>query len=532
MVLFSLLVAIPTGYGQRIQLRRKTIQDDSALVEVSNRSDPMLKSRWPSVLRKEYLSRSPLARRTWGPSQREEQRRIVSRPRLAEVIKSREFPSLESEWQSMSVEQDTAALFQVYEQLPDRQFRDVPHATFGNVDSLPVAVRQSQADQQLFFYLANASPWRLRVHLQLDQSVSKETVKEIESLLQSKSKFTSSPDNHKGLIVELAAYDLVGGTAAAFGPIESYTFEYLDDVASDLRKRVFALQVKLQQAQQAKSLPMLSNPEFVASDSVNGPIDGWEIGQQPTSRFKLLNDLKKQTSPAIQKNDPTVSSDLNQVQSYLQVRSVAEETTWVRSQPIKPTETGRLSISVWLRIPDGDGTDVPEIRMAIDGRTPTQEYYRFGAVGRESAESSVSLAGQWKQFAVHFEDLPDSLTDLRIGFDVVGEGVVDIGPVELFDRWFDNGEAKAVTQLLASADAMLRQPAQFDRCRRLLEEHWAVFLDDHFSLTPVVKNAQQPVPMFKPSADAAANVAEATVDKTKDAKQKHAPSKAGPSLNR
>ena len=441
----------------------------------------------------------------------------------------------------MTVGHDTAEIFQVYEQLPDRQFVDIPHAIYENLETLPVAVRQSQAGQRLFFYLANATPWRLRVHLQLTEEVSKETVEKIDSLLNTKTKFVSPPSDAKKLTVELAPYDLVGGSADRLGLVESYTFEYLDDVASELRKRVFALQVKLQQAQQAKPLNMLSNPRFLAHKSTGDLIDGWEIGQQTPSRFKLLREpagrvsaskLTKRvgTSPAV-KNQPATQktsqalSNVKPVESYLQVHSVAEETTWVRSQPIKPTETGRLSISVWMRVP-GDAKEVPGIRMAIDGRTLDQEYYRFGAVGRNPSDSLASVEGRWKRFAVHFDDLPSSLTDLRIGFDVVGKGVVDIGRVELFDRWYDNSEARSITQLLASADAMLRQPAQFDRCRRLLSERWAVFLDENFSLKPLPKNTPQPVPMFRPK------VADASADKSNDLRQNNDASKAGKSLNR
>ena len=539
-VLVGLFVEIPVTCGQRIQLRREAQQDESLQGEGVYRFDSAFNSRWFNGRgRLKNQSRSLFPRRSLLSSQRVEQRRGVSQPRLAEAIKSRDYPELlEQDWQSMTVDHDTPGTFRVFEQLPDRHFSDVPHGTFDNLESLPVAVRQSQADQRLFFYLANASPWRLRIHLQLTKSVSKQTAEKIESLLHTKTEFVNSPDDARRLTVELAPYDLVGGSAEMLGPIESYTFEYLDDVASDLRKRVFALQVKLQQAQQAKSLNMLSNPEFLASESTSGPIDGWEIGQQSTLRFKLLNDsedkirdpksAEKVTSsqPVVKQNDQ-VNGNVNPVESYLQVHSVAEETTWVRSQPIYPTETGRLSISVWLRVP-ADTKKVPEIRMAIDGRTPDKEYYRFGVVGREpvgrdQADSLGSVEGRWKRFAVHFDDLPSSLNDLRIGFDVVGEGVVDIGRVELFDRWYDNSEAKAITQLLASADAMLRQPVQFDRCRRLLAEHWAVFLDDHFSLKPIPKNTPQSVPMFKPK------VADASADKPQ---KNNGTSKAGKSLNR
>jgi len=216
-----------------------------------------------------------------------------------------------------------------------------------------------------------------------------------------------------------------------------------------------------------------------------------------------------QTSLASKPDDDQTSQsasvNVKRMKSHLQIHSSTEQTTWIRSQPIALTETGRLSISVWLRIPlKADeslaANQTPDIRIAIDGRTPTNDYYRFGVVGQEPDNSLASLKDSWKRFVVHFDELPKDLTDLRIGFDVVGEGLIHVGQVELFDRWFDNSEAKAITQLLASADAMLQHPAQFDRCRRLLEEPWAMFLDDHFSLTPTPKTAQKPVPMFGPKA--------------------------------
>jgi len=523
---FVLLVDVRIARGQRIQLRRGGLNGESIQDEGIYQFDSAVNSRWSngSGLFKNH-SRWSFTRRTLQSTHRGEQRRMVSRPRLAEVIKSRDYPELlEQDWHLMTVGHGTAQIFRVYEQLPDRQFIDVPHATFGNSESLPVAVRQSQTEQQLFLYLANATPWRLRVHLQLNENVSKQTVKQINSLLNTKTKFVSSPDDPKRLTVELAPYDLVGGSAEMLGPIESYKFEYLDDVASELRKRVFALQVKLQQAQQAKPLNILSNPRFLARKSNGRPIDGWEVGQQPPLRFKLIDDFGEQRSAS---KGQAGASGGKLVESYLQVHSVAEETTWVRSQPIKPTETGRLSISVWMRVPAAT-KEVPGIRMVIDGRTFDREYYRFGAVGRNQTDSLVAVEGRWKRFAVHFDDVPSSLTDLRIGFDVVGEGVVDIGRVELFDRWYDKSEAKSITQLLASADAMLRQPAQFDRCRRLLTERWAVFLDEHFSLKPIPKNTPQPVPMFRPKvADASAGRTDAN-----ELKQNDDASKAGKSLNR
>lgn len=520
-VLASVVLQSSATHGQRIRL-----QSESFHPEVLDSGTGALRSsRWRvNQMLKKSQSR-PFARRPMLPLQRLESGRVVDRPRLAEVIKARDSIRLvDGDWQAMAFEQNTAGLFEGYGQLPDRQFSDVPHAKYTNLESLPIAVRQSQADEQFYFYLANATPWRVRVRLRLTADVSDEAIASIRSMSQVKFDSAVDANNAKVLMVDLSPYDLAGGSAMSLGAIKSYTFEYLDDVASDLRKQVFALQVKLQQAQQVGAIGTLTNPEFRSSEADMFPIQGWEIGQQPQARFQLRDDSAELgDQSAIKQIDQLADTSAKRLQSYLQLHSTADEVTWIRSQPITATETGRLSISVWLRLPSG-ADKVPEVRMAVDGQTPNGEYYRFGVVGRQQSDSLASLGPKWKRFAVHFDDLPNEMTDLRIGFDFVGEGKVDVGHVELFDRWFDKSDAKAITQLLASADAMLRQPAQFDRCRRLLQENWAMFLDDHFQLKSVPKNAQQPVPMFRPK------VAQAPVKKKP--KPENDQPKAGQSLNR
>ncbi len=547
----TLLANAATTYGQRVPFQKDTIQnesipDESAQPPDFNRLELAFESRWltgSELIKKQ--PHSPLDRRGLLPLSQSKHRSTVAHPRLAEAIKSREllfFPK--GHWWAIAFQHHCAGLLRSSDQLSDHLFSDVPHSTFKNVDSLPVAVRHSQGDQQLFFYFANASPWRMQVHLRFAEEISKQTIDNIKSLLRTKLKFVSNLDDTKALTVVLDPYEISGGSVEALGPIKSYTFEYLNDVASELRKRVFGLQVKLQQAQRAKPLRSLSNPEFLVGQLATGAIEGWEIGQQPASRFRCLNELRPVTDSA-NKNpshaqeslvDPSVvrqstKTNAKSMKSYLQINSLAEETTWIRSQPVTPTETGRLSVSVWLRISlkkgEVNGTrDPPDIRIAIDGRTPTSDYYRFGVVGKEPTGSLVSPRDTWKRFVVHFEDLPINLTDLRIGFDTVGEGTVDIGQVELFDRWFDDSDAKTITQLLASADAMLQHPEQFDRCRRLLEEPWAMFLDDHFPLKPMQKNTPQPVPMFRPK------VAQALSSNQKTDKPTKIDSKAGQALNR
>ena len=529
LALISLLVPSSSVHGQQRQINNGLFQNKSGQREgFSTRRDSVLNSRGSARrIQRRSQPYPALARRRLFAVRRSESEQVADHPRLAEVIKSRDSLRLvEGDWQAMTFEHYNAGVLQDFGRLSDRQFRDVPHVAFPNLESLPLAVRQSQAGQQLYFYLANASPWRLRVRMQLSADASEETIKSIKSSFQNKYDLTSKAVDDKEIIVDVAPYDLIGRSARTSGLVESYSFEYLDDVASEMRKRVFALQVKLQQAQQAGALRILSNPKFLANESrkSNGqPIPGWETGQQTPSRFQLFSNI---VTPKANTEQQYKSADTNEklMGTYLQIRSTADEVTWIRSQSITPTETGRLSISVWLRVlgeASAETDSLPEVRMAIDGQTPSDDYYRFGVVGAESADSPISLGGRWKRFAVHFDELPSNLMDLRIGFDVVGRGVVQVSQVELYDRWFDNGDAKRITQLLASADAMLRNPAHFDRCRRLLAEPWAVFLDNHFLLKPVARSAQQPVPMFR-----------LKMTEAKISKQKNGAAKVGQSLKR
>ena len=105
------------------------------------------------------------------------------------------------------------------------------------------------------------------------------------------------------------------------------------------------------------------------------------------------------------------------------------------------------------------------------------------------------MDAKWKRFAVHFDDLPvDGLSNVRVGFDLMGPGEVEVDHVQVFDRWFDENDAKAVTQMLASTGPLLSKPEKFDSCRRLLDGYWTRFLDHYISTTPEPV-ASQPTPI-------------------------------------
>ena len=109
--------------------------------------------------------------------------------------------------------------------------------------------------------------------------------------------------------------------------------------------------------------------------------------------------------------------------------------------------------------------------MAIEGQTRSSTYYRFGAIGALAPDSGVNqIDNQWRRFAVHFDDLPaEDLIDLRVGFDLMGAGEVLIDNVRVYDRWLDDKDTTAMTQLLASAVELLSRPDGFESCRRIVD---------------------------------------------------------------
>lgn len=92
-----------------------------------------------------------------------------------------------------------------------------------------------------------------------------------------------------------------------------------------------------------------------------------------------------------------------------------------------------------------------------------------------------------------FDDLPqDSSGSVRIGFDMMGPGKVWIDEVQIYDRWLDEKDLKAMTQIFASVGPMMRQQENFDQVRRFLNGYWPLFLREYFDESlPVVGQQEQ-----------------------------------------
>ncbi len=387
---------------------------------------------------------------------------------------------------SQGQENGLQELISVFRQLPGRRFQNVPLAESNLTvahSTLPVIVRQSTVAGRTWFYVVNASPWATKVTIAVAEFAANSNI-QFDSLSSLPMKVTREKGEWQ-IQFEMEPLSLAGGFSSQSCNLRDYQFQLPDNVADRLRKQIYVLQAKLTKATNVEPLPVIKNSDFESNGQPS--LGGWEIGQQAAENIQV--NLQ--------------SGSTGQVS--LQMKNTGQEPVWVRSNLITSTGTGRISVSVWLRTDNPD--QQPPLRLAIEGTLDDSNYYRFGSVGALSPDLQTNqISRQWQRFAVHFDDLPlERLTNLRIGFDLMGPGEVQLDNVEVYDRWFDERDAKAITQRLASCGPLLANPLMVESCRLLLEGYWLRFLDEQFEEQNEAVIAAPQTPIESPAGEADAD---------------------------
>ena len=136
-----------------------------------------------------------------------------------------------------------------------------------------------------------------------------------------------------------------------------------------------------------------------------------------------------------------------------------------------------------VRIKTLDPDQQPPLRLAIEGRLNGQTYYRYANVGAHGKP----LTDDWGEqpFLVHIDDLPvNGLTDLQIGFDLMGPGQVWIDQVQVFDMWFLKNERDELMIKFGLAKRALSK-GEITNCLRVLSGYWSKFLSQNVPLDEV-----------------------------------------------
>lgn len=339
------------------------------------------------------------------------------------------------------------------------QLPDVPFTSIDTTGKSAAVARQAIVDGKNWFYVMNPMPWPVTVSLVFENNA---TV--AESLAGSRWLMTEESESTVRLDLKLQPFDFQAGTAEPAVAIRTIRTQVDSRVTANLQARLDWLISRVSIAEQAEPMAVINNPGFepAANEEKNG--FGWYYDPAQEAAFALQS-----SRPQSGKTSLVMASEGAPV--------------WIRSNDFAPPVTGRLSVSVQLRT--SDPSLQPPLRISVQGSDGDQVYYRFGSIGSGEPESQ-KLGDEWKEFAVHFDDVPIAEgRPLRIGFDLMGAGQVEIDEVRVFDRWFDRQDSNAITQRLQVAGYQLTQGENVDKCRRILDGYWARFLQQYFPEDPV-----------------------------------------------
>jgi len=238
--------------------------------------------------------------------------------------------------------------------------------------------------------------------------------------------------------------------------VQAARLEHDDAVREQVGAEIESLRRRRAALESPAPLDVLDNPGFelgpAAADGGAATIAGWEVVEPRRGAVSTVRGADG-SSRAVSFSSSTGLATL-------------------RSNPFAAPRSGRISVAAWLRLPEGDPQ--PPLRMAVEGAQDDREYYRFAAVGGLSG--GRPLAATWSQFVLQVDDLPaEELDSLRVRFDLLGPGAVQIDDVRVFDLAFDESQRVHLTKALAVLDDRF-SAGDVGGCVATLESHWPAFL--------------------------------------------------------
>jgi hypothetical protein len=343
-------------------------------------------------------------------------------------------------------------------------YRQLPAAAFETLQgqTQPVTIRTWSDGQQTYVYLVNNSPWKATATVDVQAPAGTK----LTALGNTARALTLKGDGAgRTCTVELGPYDLVAGVLSGKAKIYNSRVQVQGAVGDALATRIKDLWSRAAALKNPAPLEILENADFEAA-AADGLPPGWRAG-------------------------PQTKIDTTQPHQGVQSLKVVGESggSQLLSKPFPAPTTGRISVSVWLRV--ADEARQPALRLGIDGQLGGQEYYRFATVGQ--APGSQRIRSVWGQYVFQIQDLPATgMSPLRVRFDLAGGDEVWIDDVRIYDLDFTDNERLELSKTITLAD-FKQQNGELADCVRVLEGYWPRFL---LSNVPLV---QQPL-ASKPAA--------------------------------
>jgi hypothetical protein len=349
-----------------------------------------------------------------------------------------------------------------YRALPAIRFEPVANGQAPET-AQPVVFRSGTFGGRTYLYAVNDAPFptTARVHVEASPGCR------IENLGGTRKIDPLQPDATSGYYLEVALepYDLVAVQLSEPNvPCSAPHAAWPDAVESALSLQIRRLGARAAVLRNPPPLDVVGNPSFESPLAADGQIPEWAVIGQGNKVSVQLDKTEKhhgRQSVKMTSKGPVVC---------------------LVSQPLAAPATGRLTVSVWLRV--ANAAQQPPLRLALEGKLHGRDYYRFGPVGSSpnAGQPGDAIRSEWGRYVLPVDDLPlEGLTSLRVRFDLMGPGEVWIDDVQVFGLAFSLPEMVELSKLITLADVKL-QNGQIGDCLRLLEGYWPRFLEENVAL--------------------------------------------------
>jgi len=412
---------------------------------------------------------------------------IQNRQRFAESLFGHDSQILiDGGWMLPLGQEDATHRFAVaFCQLPPAHFTDADDSHSGQ----PVVFRYATVDGKSYAYAVNTTPFQASAQVRLAASPNC-TIDDLDG--GGHAGRLKNDDDGFSWVLELEPYDLA---VVVFSEPDVKLLQpqatLSGNAANSMAQQIRQLGTRAVALRNPPMLKVLENSGFQSQPSKTDPVPGWTVSKgqgisitTDTTQGRVADPyqgLKEAQSVRISSDGPIAS---------------------LVSQPFAAPRTGRITMSVWLRV--ADATHQPALWLAVQGKLVGRDYYRYALVGQPPGpgQGGSPIATTWSQFIVSFDDLPlDGLSQMRLRLDLMGAGEVWVDDVQLFDLAFNESELRALYKLLTLADLNL-QNGQLGDCMKLLHGYWPRFLMQNVPLPQAAPSlASKPVVVEQSSDD-------------------------------
>ena len=368
-----------------------------------------------------------------------------------------------------------------------RRLPPVPFDTFQPADdeqasTQPLTIRYKNMPEGMMMYIVNDASFAVEADFAFSAAM-RSTMTELTGHRMIRTFSRNTQTGQHTWRASLLPYDVLAVQISdANAKIESATVQRPSAIyGADgvLKQKIDELDQRVHAARLGVHWKGLTNGDFEKPLDMGGGIVGWQSFGQSLS---------------VQLDQNIVSQGLYSVRL---TNKSAEQGTFL-SQPLNIPATGRLSVSMFVGVPE-DSQALP-MSVILTAKHLDKPFYRSVAVEDTLLQALANTASQngvrWQRLAVPFGRLPtEAFEEVRVGIQYSGQGTVWLDEMTLHQVMFLESEMFELRKMPAVAQKRYSEGRVSDLISQM-EGYWVQFLFEHVpaeSVRAAVSSPKSPI---------------------------------------